>query len=380
MSPQALTAAAQPVIERILADAEAAPERLRPALRRFAERLLEERKTVNEIERLCGLFATELAQMFTQHFGIAPRIYLTERRLEIAAALLRSFPADAYRIGHVAGFPSPATFGAVFKARYGMTPAVYQRAEHPVGEPVPAERSVVHLLGELVRRDPEAKLERSEPETTEDIASAEPLHQDRSSSAKEPPMTAKPLTHHDLATLFATADTGESSPARRALLALASRAPFDQMYREIEQMAEDAGISRGLEGWELDAVADNQLFDRLLEAGGWEDAATVLDARGEAEVDYDSLLRICEARKRRGEGDSKRLEAIEKKLRATAANERRQLERRREAETRLLEGLAERIREPEGVETLIRLTVELRRLADQLERKILAAQPSGQAA
>lgn len=383
VSLEELAAAARPVIARVLTDAKGAPEPLGKALRKFAERLIEGSKTVAELERLCGLFADEPARAFAHRFGVTPRVYLTERRLEVAEPLLRTSPADVYRIGHAVGFSSPATFGTVFKTRYGTTPTAYRQAEPPAPRPSVLEEDIAQTLGEVTRRKPatdfaNTELARDEPDGEEAVTTAPPLDQDHPTQTKEPPMIAKPLTHRDLATLFASADTAESSPMRQLLLAMVSHEPFAQMYRDIEQMADDAGISRRLEGWELDAVTDNQTFDRLMAASGWDDAAAVIDPRGETNVDYDTLLCICEARKARRAGDHARLEAVEHKLRAAAANERRQLERRREAETRFLESLAEHIREPEGVVVFTRLATELRNLLDQLERRMLAAaqQPS----
>lgn len=131
-------------------------------------------------------------------------------------------------------------------------------------------------------------------------------------------MIEKDFTLRDLATLFEAVDASETSPVRRALLAMARHEPFATMYRQIEQLAEDAGTPRHLEGWEFQAVEDNLAFDHLLSSEPWDDPAAALQMQAPG-IDLGALLGICQARRKRGEGDAERLSQTEQKLRAAVS-------------------------------------------------------------
>jgi AraC-like DNA-binding protein len=77
---------------------------------------------------------------FRRAFGETPHQYLLTRRMERAAALLRSTDHSVGRICAEVGLSSVASFTSSFKRSYGCTPTAY-RAQHPAAAdlaPVPS--------------------------------------------------------------------------------------------------------------------------------------------------------------------------------------------------------------------------------------------------
>ena len=67
---------------------------------------------------------------FKRAFGETPHQYLLTRRMERAAALLRSTDHSVLEICMEVGLSSVGSFTTTFKRTYGRTPTEY-RAEHP---------------------------------------------------------------------------------------------------------------------------------------------------------------------------------------------------------------------------------------------------------
>jgi AraC-like DNA-binding protein len=67
---------------------------------------------------------------FQRAFGVTPHQYLITRRMERAAALLRSTDHSVLTICLEVGLTSVGSFTATFKRTYGVTPTEY-RAQHP---------------------------------------------------------------------------------------------------------------------------------------------------------------------------------------------------------------------------------------------------------
>ena len=82
---------------------------------------------VDDIQHLAkagGISHSTLLRLFQKHFGTTPHAYLTERRLEIGAAMLtmgRSVKESAQQCG----FADAGHFSRVFKRKYGVPPVEY---------------------------------------------------------------------------------------------------------------------------------------------------------------------------------------------------------------------------------------------------------------
>lgn len=121
-----------------------------PALRR-ARQYLDAQKTQvvhsSELEAVTGLTRYELARQFRVMCGTSPYRYLLMRRLDFTCQqLVRG--RSLVEVAIEAGFADQAHFSRMFKATFGITPALYRtlRApEHP--EDAPTEKSNVMSTG-----------------------------------------------------------------------------------------------------------------------------------------------------------------------------------------------------------------------------------------
>src|SRR5215471_5273195 len=84
---------------------------------RYAERL-----TVADLARAAGLSRAHFSQEFRRAFGESPHAYLLTRRLERAAALLRTSDGSVADICVAVGLRSVGSFTTSFTRVYGMPP------------------------------------------------------------------------------------------------------------------------------------------------------------------------------------------------------------------------------------------------------------------
>src|SRR6201996_1930335 len=92
---------------------------------RFAEPL-----GVDDMAAVAGLSRAHFSREFRRAFGDSPHAYLLTRRLERAAALLRSTDHSVAEVCFSVGLQSVGSFTTSFKRTLGLTPTAY-RAAHP---------------------------------------------------------------------------------------------------------------------------------------------------------------------------------------------------------------------------------------------------------
>jgi AraC-like DNA-binding protein len=85
---------------------------------------------VADMARAAGLSPAHFSREFRQTFGESPHQYLLTRRLERAAALLRSTDRTVTDICLLVGLESVGSFTTSFRRMFGKTPTAY-RAAHP---------------------------------------------------------------------------------------------------------------------------------------------------------------------------------------------------------------------------------------------------------
>ena len=93
--------------------------------RRYADPL-----TVDDLARAAGLSRAHFSERFRRAFGESPHAYLLTRRLERAAALLRTTDRSVTEICFLVGLRSLGSFTTSFKRAYGAPPTRY-RASFP---------------------------------------------------------------------------------------------------------------------------------------------------------------------------------------------------------------------------------------------------------
>jgi AraC-like DNA-binding protein len=85
---------------------------------------------VDELARAAGLSRGHFSEEFRRAFGESPHVYLLTRRLERAAALLRTTDRSVADICFSVGLRSVGSFTTRFTTTYGMSPTAY-RATFP---------------------------------------------------------------------------------------------------------------------------------------------------------------------------------------------------------------------------------------------------------
>jgi AraC-like DNA-binding protein len=89
---------------------------------------------VDELAGAAGLSRAHFSREFRRAFGESPHAYLLTRRLERAAALLRSTDRTVADICFSVGLRSVGSFTTSFTRTYGMSPTAYRRSFPPASD------------------------------------------------------------------------------------------------------------------------------------------------------------------------------------------------------------------------------------------------------
>jgi AraC-like DNA-binding protein len=86
---------------------------------------------VDDLARAAGLSKAHFSREFRRTFGESPYVYLMTRRLERAAALLRTTDHSVAEICLEVGLQGVGSFTTSFKRMFEMTPTAYRAAYPP---------------------------------------------------------------------------------------------------------------------------------------------------------------------------------------------------------------------------------------------------------
>ena len=109
---------------------------------RYAEPL-----QVADLARVAGLSQWHFSREFRQEFGESPHRYLLTRRLERAAALLRTTDRQVIDICFLVGLRSVGSFTTSFRRMFGVTPTAYRAAYPPASAYAVVPGCVVRAYG-----------------------------------------------------------------------------------------------------------------------------------------------------------------------------------------------------------------------------------------
>jgi len=107
---------------------------------------------VDDLARAAGLSRAHFSREFRRAFGEAPHAYLLTRRLERAAALLRSTDRSVADICVSVGLRSVGSFTTSSKRAYGVPPGAYRVAFPPAAAHARVPACVVRAYGRPQRR------------------------------------------------------------------------------------------------------------------------------------------------------------------------------------------------------------------------------------
>ena len=93
--------------------------------------------TVDDLASAAGLSRAHFSRAFRVAFGESPHAYLLTRRLERAAALLRTTDRSVAEICLDVGLQSVGSFTTSFGRAYGVSPTAYRAAHPRATAPIP---------------------------------------------------------------------------------------------------------------------------------------------------------------------------------------------------------------------------------------------------
>jgi AraC-like DNA-binding protein len=102
---------------------------------------------VDDLARAAGLSRAHFSREFRRAFGESPHAYLLTRRLERAAALLRTTDRSVADICLSVGLQSIGSFTTSFTRHFGRSPTVYRAAFPPAAAHAIVPACVVRVYG-----------------------------------------------------------------------------------------------------------------------------------------------------------------------------------------------------------------------------------------
>ena len=102
---------------------------------------------VEDMARAAGLSRAHFSREFRRAFGESPHTYLLTRRLERAAALLRTTDRSVADICFTVGLQSVGSFTSSFTRTYGRSPTAYRAAFPPAAAYAVVPACIVRAYG-----------------------------------------------------------------------------------------------------------------------------------------------------------------------------------------------------------------------------------------
>jgi AraC-like DNA-binding protein len=102
---------------------------------------------VDDLAAAAGLSRAYFSREFRRAFGASPHAYLLTRRLERAAALLRTTDNSVAEICLAVGLQSVGSFTTSFKRAFGRTPTAYRASFPPAASQAIVPACVLRAYG-----------------------------------------------------------------------------------------------------------------------------------------------------------------------------------------------------------------------------------------
>lgn len=123
------------------------PERHLLRARDLADARYSEAVTIADMARAAGLSTAHFSREFARTFGETPHRYLLTRRLERAAALLRTTDRRVADVCFLVGLGSVGSFTTSFRRMFGMTPTQYRQSCPPASSRAVVPSCMVRFYG-----------------------------------------------------------------------------------------------------------------------------------------------------------------------------------------------------------------------------------------
>jgi AraC-like DNA-binding protein len=96
-----------------------------PAIQEINRSFTENELSISKLAALCGISEVYFRRLFLNAFGISPKEYITQKRIEYAKILLSSGDFLVSEVGILCGYAEPCHFSREFSRRVGMMPSRY---------------------------------------------------------------------------------------------------------------------------------------------------------------------------------------------------------------------------------------------------------------
>ncbi len=129
-----LDEASRDALARIRADRDRAPAKIKPLLAYIESHLYDPQLNVNRMKAECNVRDNSLTLVFHAKLDAAPKSYISQRRLETAAQLLRDTQLRLWQIAELVGYSCLSVFGTAFDRWAGERPSTYRRRLHSAAQ------------------------------------------------------------------------------------------------------------------------------------------------------------------------------------------------------------------------------------------------------
>ena len=107
---------------------------------------------VDDLARAAGLSKAHFSREFRRTFGESPHAYLLTRRLERAAALLRTTDRSVADVCFSVGLQSVGSFTTSFTRTFGVSPTTYRASFPPAAQHALVPACILRANGRPQRR------------------------------------------------------------------------------------------------------------------------------------------------------------------------------------------------------------------------------------
>ena len=96
-----------------------------PAVEELEHNFTSKELTVAHLAKLCGMSEVYFRKIFINSFGVSPKEYMIQKRMEYAKQLLTLGEFEVSEIAEMCGYGEPCHFSREFKKRFGVSPKNY---------------------------------------------------------------------------------------------------------------------------------------------------------------------------------------------------------------------------------------------------------------
>ena len=97
-----------------------------PAVEKMERTFTQNSLSVSELAALCGISEVYFRRLFFNAFGISPKEYIIQKRIEYAKTLLSSRDFPVAEVAILCGYTEPCHFSREFSKRVGISPVQYE--------------------------------------------------------------------------------------------------------------------------------------------------------------------------------------------------------------------------------------------------------------